>query len=317
MSILQTRTVYKPFAYPQFFDYFKAQQQAHWLPTEVPMADDISDFNSKLTEGEKNLIIQVLRFFTQGDIEVMNNYNSHLTKYFPQPEITMMLTSFAAMETIHVWAYSQLNDTLGLPEEEYSAFQDYQSMKDKYNFLHIHDFEELNLYKLAKNLAVFGGFMEGMSLFGSFAILMNFPRRGLLKNVGQIVTWSVRDESLHSEGVCELFRVLTTETNILNTEFGLLTDIYASCQAMVELEDNFIDTCFELGDVEGLKAEQVKQYVRYIGDIRLKQLGLDPIFKIKENPLPWMTMMLNGKEHANFFEARSTEYTKGAIINDW
>lgn len=159
--------------------------------------------------------------------------------------------------------------------------------------------------------------MEGMSLFGSFAILMNFPRRGLLKNVGQIVTWSVRDESLHSEGVCELFRVLTTETNILNTEFGLLTDIYASCQAMVELEDNFIDTCFELGDVEGLKAEQVKQYVRYIGDIRLKQLGLDPIFKIKENPLPWMTMMLNGKEHANFFEARSTEYTKGAIINDW
>lgn len=315
--ILDTRSVYKPFEYDQFFEYFKLQQQSHWLPTEVPMADDILDFNSKLTPGEKNLIIQVLRFFTQGDVEVMNNYNTNLIKYFPKPEITMMLTSFAAMETIHVWAYSQLNDTLGLPEEEYSAFQEYDSMKDKYNFLHIHDFEELSVYKLLKNLAVFGGFMEGVSLFGSFAILMNFPRRGLLKNVGQIVTWSVRDESLHSEGVCELFRVLAKETGALEKEIGLVADIMASCKAMVELEDTFIDTCFELGDVEGLKASQVKQYVRYIANMRLKQLGFDPIFDVKVNPLPWMTTMMSGKEHANFFEARATEYSKGTIINDW
>jgi hypothetical protein len=127
-----------------------------------------------------------------------------------------MLTAFAAMETVHVWAYSHLNDTLGLPDVEYKAFREYEAMKNKYEYLQNLkiDTEE----DIAYNLACFGGFMEGVSLFASFAILMNFPRRGLLKNVGQIITWSIRDESLHSEGVCALFREYISERPYLWTE---------------------------------------------------------------------------------------------------
>lgn len=313
-DLLSRREYYKPFEYPQFFEYFKLQQQSHWLPSEVPMADDISDFKSKLTAQESNLIIQVLRFFTQGDLEVQNNYNTKLIHVFPKPEITMMLTSFASMETVHVWAYSHLNDTLGLPDVEYKAFREYEAMKNKYEYLQ--NFSVDTEEDIARNLAVFGGFMEGVSLFASFAILMNFPRRGLLKNVGQIITWSIRDESLHSEGVSALFREYIKERPHLWTKEFRQT-LYKACDEMVLLEDNFIDTCFALGPVEGLTPEDVKKYIRFIANKRLQDLNLDPLYDIKENPLSWLNLMVNGKEHANFFETRATEYAKGIIIDDW
>ena len=207
-----------------------------------------------------------------------------------------------------------MNDTLGLPDVEYKAFREYEAMKNKYEYLQNLkiDTEE----DIAYNLACFGGFMEGVSLFASFAILMNFPRRGLLKNVGQIITWSIRDESLHSEGVCALFREYISERPYLWTE-DFRDRLYKACDEMVLLEDNFIDTCFALGAVEGLKPEDVKKYIRYVANKRLGDLNLDPKYDITENPLPWLNLMVNGKEHANFFETRATEYAKGAILDDW
>lgn len=653
MSILTKREVPKPLEYPICFEYMTNQQKAHWLPTEVPMTDDIYDFNKKLTEPEKNLIIQILRFFTIGDQEVMNNYNTSLIKNFPKPEIAAMLTAFANAEVLHTWAYSQLNDTLGLPDSEYEAFKDYAAMRDKFDMMHLNSLDDgtrVNIAptprQLAKNLAVFGGFIEGVSLFASFAVLMNFPRRGLMKGVGQIVTWSVKDENCfddktevltengwklfrdvafgekvaqmdlttrgisfdtpinyiekdfdgeliymkdgkarlniactedhdllfnykynpsdsldgykfsslqkikakdlakikssnrytyplagrgvggeglltplerlriavqadgsldlrpknlgertggtsvtlnikkdrkkerierlllesgikytvsldrkgyanyhfiipiisrdkslswinletlssakakdiiseighwdghdrygdgsfidyvttcevsrdkvqavailagylctvqerpddrsdkfntsykvsinkklkegkwkavnqerkhykgkvycftmpegslivrrglkhaivgncHSDGVSYLFRELVKEYELLrNPDFK--KEIYDACEEIVRLEDNFIDTCFEMGAVDGLTPEQLKHYIRYIADYRLKNLGLKAIFGIKDNPLDWMDLMMSGKEHANFFEARATEYSKGDT--DW
>ncbi|MEI7604251.1 MAG: ribonucleotide-diphosphate reductase subunit beta [bacterium] len=311
--LLTPRTFYKPFEYPDFFEYFEKQNQAHWLPTEVPMEPDLTDYKFKLTEEEKNLIIQILRFFTQGDIEVNNNYNSNLIPFFPKPEIKMMLSAFAAMEGVHVWAYSYLNDSLGLPEKEYSAFMDYESMRNKYDYIHTFDVDTVE--ELAMNMAVFGGFMEGVSLFSSFAILMNFPRQGKLKSVGQIVTWSIRDETLHSQGICHLFRTLVKEYPRIWTT-TLKGRLYEACRAMVALEDKFIDTCFELGPVPGLTPDQVKQYIRYIADCKLNDILLDKIYNVT-NPLAWLDVMVNAKEHTNFFENRATEYAKGAVADDW
>lgn len=311
--LLTPRTFYRPFEYPQYFEYFRKQNQAHWLPTEVPMESDIADYRFRLTEEEKNLVIQILRFFTQGDIEVNNNYNTKLIPAFPKPEIKMMLSAFAAMESVHVWAYSYLNDSLGLDEKEYSAFLEYGSMRNKYDYLH--SFDARGMEELALNLAVFGGFMEGVSLFASFAILMNFPRLGKLKGVGQIVTWSIRDETLHSDGVCRLFRDFMDENPALWND-GLKERILDACREMVALEDAFIDTCFSMGDVEGLKADDVKAYVRYTADRKLKDLRLEPIYG-NENPLQWLDIMVNAKEHVNFFENRATEYAKGSVVSDW
>lgn len=311
--MLTPRSVFRPFEYPHYFEFFQKQNQAHWLPLEVPMESDISDYRFRLTPEESALVTQILRFFTQSDIEVNNNYNTRLIPRFPKPEIKMMLSAFAAMESVHVWAYSHLNDSLGLPASDYSAFLNYGSMRDKYDYFQRFGTESVE--DLMLNLAVFGGFIEGVSLFSSFAILMNFPRLGKMKGVGQIITWSIRDETLHSHGVCRLFRDLVQENTLL-WDAAMRKRVLAACEEMVALEDAFIDTCFALGAVPGLCAAEVKQYIRFTADKKLIELGLEERYRVT-NPLGWLDVMVNAKEHTNFFENRATEYAKGSVVSDW
>jgi glutaredoxin len=163
---------------------------------------------------------------------------------------------------------------------------------------------------------VFGAFTEGLQLFASFAMLLNFPRFNKMKGMGQIVTWSVRDETLHCENIIKLFKTFINE-NIEIWDDSLKKELYDACRTIVEHEDAFIDLAFEMGEIEGMTAESVKNYIRFIADRRLIQLGLKPNYGIKENPLPWIDVMLNSPEKANFFEQRATEYSKAATQGTW
>ena len=186
MSLLEERIVYKPFRYPWAYDAWLTQQRIHWLPEEVPLAEDVKDWHKKLTGAERNLLTQIFRFFVQADVEVNNCYMKHYSQVFKPTEIQMMLAAFSNMETIHIAAYSHLLDTIGMPEVEYEAFMKYGEMKDKYDYMQEWGVE--TKADIAKTLAVFGGFTEGLQLFASFAILMNFPRFNKMKGMGQIVT---------------------------------------------------------------------------------------------------------------------------------
>ena len=313
-NLLPANPDYKPFRYPWAYEAWQKQQQLHWLPEEVPLADDVKDWHKKLTPGEQNLLTQIFRFFTQADVEVNNCYMRHYSRVFKPTEICMMLAAFSNMETVHIAAYSHLLDTIGMPESEYSAFLKYKEMKDKYDYMQ--GFTVDNPREIARTLAVFGAFTEGLQLFASFAILMNFPRFNKMKGMGQIVTWSVRDETLHCQSIIRLFRSFIEENQDLWTE-EFQKELYKSCDTIVHHEDAFIDLAFEMGAIEGLTAQEVKNYIRYIADRRLTQLGLQPMYKTDKNPLPWMDEMLNGMEHANFFEARATEYSKAATQGSW
>lgn len=314
MSLLEPRPVYKPFRYPWAYDAWLTQQRIHWLPEEVPMADDVRDWHKNLTEAETHLLTQIFRFFTQADVEVNNCYMKNYSRVFQPTEIQMMLSSFSNIETIHIAAYSFLLDTIGMPEIEYSAFLKYQEMKDKYDYMQ--EFNCDTKKDIAKTLAVFGAFTEGLQLFASFAILLNFPRFGKMRGMGQIVSWSVRDETLHTHSIIRLFKTFINENPELWTE-EFQEELYECCRTIVNHEDAFIDLAFELGAVEGLAADEVKGYIRYIGDRRLTQLGLEPIFGVEKNPLPWIDEILNGVEHTNFFENRSTEYSRASTKGTW
>ena len=122
MGLLVENPVYKPFRYPWCYDAWLTQQRIHWLPEEVPLGDDVRDWQKNLTVEEKNLLTHIFRFFTQADVEVNNCYLRHYTTVFKPTEVLMMMTAFAAMETVHIAAYSHLLDTIGMPETEYSAF---------------------------------------------------------------------------------------------------------------------------------------------------------------------------------------------------
>jgi ribonucleoside-diphosphate reductase beta chain len=314
MSLLDSKPVYKPFNYPWAYDAWLKQQQIHWLPEEVPLADDVRDWKHNLIPSEKNLLSQIFRFFTQADIEVNNCYMKHYSQVFKPIEVQMMLSAFSNMETVHIAAYSHLLDTIGMPENEYSAFMKYKEMKDKYDYMH--KFGVGTKKDIATTLAAFGGFTEGLQLFASFAILLNFQRFGKMKGMGQIVAWSVRDETLHTNSIIKLFRTFVQENPEVWDE-ELKGRIYEACATIVHFEDAFIDLAFEMGNVEGLTSREVKRYIRYIADRRLSQLGLKDIYMIDANPLPWLDEILNGVEHTNFFENRVTEYSKASTTGTW
>jgi len=313
-DLLTSNPVYKPFRYPWAYEAWLQQQRIHWLPEEVPLADDVKDWQKNLTQSERNLLTQIFRFFTQADVEVNNCYMKHYSQVFKPTEVLMMLSAFSNIETVHIAAYSHLLDTIGMPEIEYTAFLKYKEMKDKYDYMH--SFSVANKTEIAKTLAAFGAFTEGLQLFASFAILMNFPRFNKMKGMGQIVSWSVRDETLHCLSVIRLFRTFVQENPEIWTE-EFRRDLYLICATIVDHEDAFIDLAFELGGVQGLDASLTKQYIRFIADRRLQQLGLEPLYKIEKNPLPWLDEMLNAVEHANFFENRATEYSKASTAGSW
>ena len=313
-DLLTSNPVYKPFRYPWAYEAWLQQQRIHWLPEEVPLADDVKDWQKNLTQSERNLLTQIFRFFTQADVEVNNCYMKHYSQVFKPTEVLMMLSAFSNIETVHIAAYSHLLDTIGMPEIEYTAFLKYKEMKDKYDYMQ--SFSVANKTEIAKTLAAFGAFTEGLQLFASFAILMNFPRFNKMKGMGQIVSWSVRDETLHCLSVIRLFRTFVQENPEIWTE-EFRRDLYLVCATIVDHEDAFIDLAFELGGVQGLDASLTKQYIRFIADRRLQQLGLEPLYKIEKNPLPWLDEMLNAVEHANFFENRATEYSKASTAGSW
>lgn len=310
------RSYFKPFNYAWAYDAWLKHEQSHWLHTEVPMMEDVKDWKKKLTNEEKTFLTNIFRFFTQGDIDVAGGYVNNYLPYFPQPEVRMMLLGFAAREALHIAAYSHLIETLGLPETTYNEFLEYAEMREKHDYVLDISLKNSTKENTATHIAVFSAFTEGMQLFSSFIMLLNFPRMGKMKGMGQIVTWSIVDETQHAENMIKLFRTYIEENKeIWNDE--LKGKIYTIAERMVELEDKFIELSFSLGGIEGLTQEEVKKYIRYIADRRLISLGLKGVFKVKRNPLPWVEEMINAPTHTNFFENRATDYAKGALSGNW
>ena len=315
-KLTDNRDYFKPFSYPWAYEAWLQHEQAHWLHTEVPMAEDVKDWKKKLTAEEKQFLTNIFRFFTQGDIDVAGGYVKNYLPYFPQPEVRMMLMGFAAREALHIAAYSHLIETLGMPESTYNEFLEYQEMRDKHDYVTELSSKNGTLESTATHIAVFSAFTEGMQLFSSFIMLLNFPRHGLMKGMGQIVTWSIVDETMHAENMIKLFKTFIKENNEIWND-DLKSKIYTIAEKMVELEDKFIDLSFANSHMRELEAADVKQYIRYIADRRLISLGLKGIFKVKKNPLPWVEEMINAPVHGNFFENRVTDYAKGALKGNW
>ena len=315
-NLMDERNSFKPFNYPWAYDAWLKHEQSHWLHTEVPMAEDVKDWKKKLTKEKKQFLTHIFRFFTQGDIDVAGGYVTNYLPYFKQPEVRMMLLGFAAREALHIAAYSHLIETLGLPETTYNEFLTYSEMKEKHDYVLNLSAQNSTKQNTAKHIAVFSAFTEGMQLFSSFIMLLNFPRHGKMKGMGQIVTWSIVDETMHTENMMKLFKEYIKENpEIWNDE--LKAELYTIAERMVVLEDRFIDLAFAMGPMDDLDSGDVKQYIRYIADRRLISMGLKGIMKVKKNPLPWVEEMINAPTHTNFFENRATDYAKGALSGSW
>lgn len=312
MSLIEYSLTHIPI-YPEFEEITTAHEAKHWLPSEVNLSNDVEQWKSgKATIEEKSLISNILRLFTTSDVAVGKGYYDKLIPVIKNNEARMMLGSFANRERIHVLAYALLSDTLGFDENFYYEFLEYEEMAEKYEYMVEpidNSYSEFGKYVAKQTL------IEGVNLFASFAILLNFDRFGLFPGMIDVVRWSIRDEEDHVQGNSLLFKKWVAEhPRIVNDEFK--KDIYESARNLVKLEDAFIDKSFEMGEVRGLTPEEVKQYVRYITDNRLVQLGLKPNWEIETNPIPWVEeLMVDGM--ASFFERSVVEYEKDNFVGDW
>jgi ribonucleoside-diphosphate reductase beta chain len=314
-NLLSTRVYYKPYWYQDAQEFTKSQQRGHWIADEVPLASDLNDWKSKLTEPEKNLLGNILKSFAQTEIHVGNDYwIGKVAMYFKLPEIQEMAVTFASMECVHAEAYARLNEELGL--DDFSAFLEDETAKNKIDRLVETSGE--TLHDKALSLAIFSAFTEGVNLFSSFAVLTSFQLRNLMKGTGQIVAWSVRDESLHSQAGCWLFRTLLNENPELNTP-KLTQSIYEACDLSVRLEFDFIDKAFEMGNIEGLSISQLKNFIKERANQKLIELGFKPLYNdIDPNLLKqmeWFGHLTSGVEMQDFFAGRVTSYAKSTA--DW
>lgn len=313
MTLLDESKSYKPFAYPWAVELTKKHEEVHWVEDEAELSEDVQDWKTKLNDQEKEFITHILRLFTQSDVQVGANYYDFLIPKIKNNEARNMLGSFASREGVHQRAYALLNDTLGLPEDEFHKFLDYTEMSEKLEFMQDNNVNSHTGLALAFAQSTFN---EGMSLFASFVMLLNFQRYGKMKGMGTIVEWSIRDESIHVMGNSKLFREFCNEhPRVVNDE--LKSKIYDMAKNAVNLEDRFINLAYKGNEIEGLEKKEVKAYIRHIADRRLLQLGMKPIFKAKENPLPWLDWVLNGASHDNFFEKRVTEYSVVGLTGEW
>jgi ribonucleoside-diphosphate reductase beta chain len=325
-SLFKERVEYKPFEYPVYYtEGWLKQAQAFWLHTEISMQGDVKDWNENLTKSEKNLVGNILLGFAQTECAVSDYWTGMVTKWFPKHEIKQMAMIFGSQETIHATAYSYLNETLGL--EDFKAFLHEPATAAKFEFLvetkaeYTHEdlLNSADVRKdVAKSLAIFSAFAEGVSLYSSFAVLYSFQMRNFLKGIGQQMKWSVRDESLHSKMGCQLFRHMCEEYPELKDAVQPMVEEAANL--MVEMELKFIDKMFEMGDLANLKADDLKEFIKKRANEKLNELGYESIFKFsdeKASNLDWFYHLTGGHTHTDFFAIRPTDYSKAGENEDW
>jgi len=311
MGLFDERIPYKPFEYPEYYtEGWLKQAQAFWLHTEIPMSGDVKDWNEKLTPEEKHLVGNILLGFAQTECAVSDYWTQKVVSWFPKHEIQQMAMMFGSQETIHAVAYSYLNETLGL--EDFEAFLHEPATAERFDNLVAYD--GTDPIGIGRSLAIFSAFAEGVSLYSAFAVLYSFQLRNLLKGIGQQMKWSVRDESLHSRMGCQLFRHMCDENKELLEDCR--EDIILAAETMVDLEEKYIDKMFEKGDVEGISAHDVKQFIRKRTNEKLTELGyldLGSYFSYEEDSagnLDWFYHLTGGHTHTDFFAIRPTDYSK-------
>ena len=313
-TLVNFNKTYKPFYHQWAVDTTIRHEKTHWIEEEVDLTEDVSQWKKgKISPVKKEFITNILRLFTQLDVAVGQNYCDQFIPIFKNNEVRNMLLSFACREGTHQRAYALLNETLGLSDEEYHAFLEYQEMSDKIDYMMSSDVTTKYGLALALVKSVFN---EGVSLFASFLMLLNFQRFGEMKGMGKVVEWSVRDETIHVEGVSTLLNVFLDENpQLCNLKFQ--NKVIEIATDIVNLETRFVELAYKMGPIEGLEKEDVITFIKYIADRRLLQIKFDPIFGVTQNPVEWIDWILNGADHTNFFENRVTEYDVAGLTGKW
>lgn len=309
-KLLEPRTSYKPFEYPEAYEMWEKQERSYWLWTEAPMDSDVQDWNRNFSDKEKSIVGGILKGFAQTECMV-NNYWLIASQWFPKPEIAMLCSIFAENEGRHAKSYNLINEKLGL--EEYDAFLEEPAVAERLS--NLMTVKHNTPQEMAVSLAVFS-FCEGVSLFSAFATLLHFKNVGKLKGTCKLIEWSTKDESAHAYAGSWLFNQLLKEYPEIDTE-QTKEAVYEGIRHIMQLEEDYIDYIFRDGDIPGLSQDDLKAYVRMRANTKLADIGYDPIFdydkeasnRIAES----FAFMTTATVQTDFFHNAEANYNKQTL----
>ena len=310
----------RPMKYPVFFEMYKAAIKNTWTVEEVDFSHDVGDLKSKLTPAERHLIHRLVAFFATGDSIVGNNLVLNLYKHVNSPEARLYLSRQLFEEALHVEFYLTLLDTyIPEPEERVKAFAAIENIpsiqrKAKFMFKWMNSIEKLDRLETQEhkrqfmmNLICFASCVEGLFFFAAFAYVYFLRSKGLLNGLAGGTNWVFRDESMHITAAMEIIRTARAEDPTLFTP-KMESDIVDMLKEAIECELGFAEDILGQG-VAGLSTTGMRQYLQFIADQRLVNLGLKPVFGSK-NPFNFMELQ-DVQELANFFERRVSAYQVG------
>lgn len=319
MSIFTESISYRPFIYSWAVDAEKKHRiDMNWHENQIELQDDLRQYNMSggmatenvSHESNKNILEKLLLLFTEMDVQVGSGYTKILP-YVKNNEIRTLLMTFAQREVCHQRAYALAAETFGYSNSDWSEFKNYEEMMDKIDIISQNIGDLSKPLNFAKQLSViFLG--EGIALFGAFACMLNLKRFGIMQNFNTINEWSLKDEHDH---VMNNIRILRTimETDLDENEIiefeNFVTDLV---EKYIQAEHNFLDLVFAMGDQEKMSLNDTKQFITYLGKLRLSQIGFYEK-ELPKNPLDWIDYILSASTHTNFFESRVVDYTHNKL----
>ncbi len=317
-----------PFKYPWAWDKYLSQNANHWLPQEINMGRDIALWRSQdgLTDAERRVVTRNLGFFVTADSLAANNIVLGTYRHITAPECRQFLLRQAYDEAIHTHSYQYIVESLGLDEGEiFNMYREVPSIQAKDDFLMrfietlanpgFHTGTPETDAEFLQSVIVFAGIMEGLFFYVGFSQILALGRRNKMVGAAEQYQYILRDESQHCNFGLDLANTIKLENPALWTREFQET-IRGLFVKAAELECAYADDTMPSGGFLGFRREDFHQYVRFIANRRLEQLGLSPLFPGQDNPFPWMSEMMDLRKERNVFETRVTEYQAGTLAWD-
>ncbi|MFN3596454.1 MAG: ribonucleotide-diphosphate reductase subunit beta [Rubricoccaceae bacterium] len=312
-----------PLRYTWAYDLYRTMKANHWEPEDIPMQKDVAQWRSdELSDVDRWIVRMAVGYFSAAEGIVGDNILHVVRELVTASELKLVLGRHAHEENIHADSLLYMISSLGInPHECEAMFEDVETIRAKNAFVtgvsrglrRDLDLTRLeNQQLLAKNLFVFGQCMEGTQFYGLFGMVLSLYRQGKFPGIGQMFRYTLRDESNH----IELFRKLLLELVAENPDVwtaAFCEELRGLMAEAVRLEEAFIRDCLPVAGV-GLSAAEFVDYVRAIANRRLAGLGLEPLFEVPHNPLPWLAELMDLRKEQNFFEGRVTEYRKASAL---
>lgn len=315
MSIFVESKSYRPFTYPWAAEASKRQSQdLYWHTGQIQMVDDVAQYNS--AEGlktktvshdiNKYIIKTLLCMFTELDRTVGVGY-SKIIPFVKNNEIRNVLIEQMAKEVMHQRAYALAAEAFGFSDSEWTAFSDYKEMRDKIDAMEeqLFDDSDRDEFKFCVGLGQIL-LAEGQGLFAAFMALLNYKRQGIIMGFNDVNQWSLVDEQEHVENNIRILALGRQDLTAVENE-RLDRILRATARKYKEAEQRLIDLIYIHGEQEDLTKEDAYEYMEFLEDLRLNELGLKGY--VRANPLEWMDWLLSGARQDNFFEKKVTDYS--------